>query len=137
MIKKVILGVFILAFNLIANANPDEINSAQAASIEWLALVDGLKYQKSWSEASSLLRNEVSQADWEKNLENIRGPLGEVEKREPNTSEFNETLEDLPDGEYFIFIFKSAFENRSSAFEVVAIAKEPDSSWRVVGYYFL
>ena len=136
MIKTVVLGVLFLALNLVANANPDTIGSARAASIEWLALVDGLKYQESWSEASSLLRGAVSQGDWEKNLESIRGSLGAVEKRDPDTSEFHDTLEGLPDGEYFIFTFKSAFENRSFAFEVVAVAKEPDSSWRVVGYYF-
>ena len=98
--------------------------------------MDGLKYQESWSEASSLLRGAVSQADWEKNLESIRGPLGSVEKRDPDTSEFHETLDGIPDGKYFIFTFKSAFENRSFAYEVRAVAKEPDSSWRVVGYYF-
>ena len=136
MIKKAILGVLFMALNLVANANPDTMGSARAASIEWLALVDGLEYQESWSEASSLLRGAVSQGDWEKNLESIRGSLGAVEKRDPDTSEFHETLEGLPDGEYFIFTFRSAFENRSFAFEVVAVAKEPDSSWRVVGYYF-
>ena len=135
-IKKAILGVFFLALSLVANAGPDTTNSARAASIEWLALVDGLKYRESWSEASSLLQGAVSQADWEKNLESIRGPLGAVEKRDPDASEFHDVLDGLPDGEYFIFTFRSAFENRSFAFEVVAVAKEPDSSWRVVGYYF-
>jgi Protein of unknown function (DUF4019) len=136
MFKNVIFSVFLLAFNLNLSAHPDSINAARDASTEWLKLVDGAQYQESWSEASSILRTAVSQTEWEKNLENIRDPLGAFERRDPDTSEFHEALEDLPDGEYFIFGFKSAFKNDSFTYEIVAVAKEPDSSWRVMGYYF-
>jgi len=135
-VKKAILGVFFLALSLVANADLDASSAASAASAEWLELVDSHKYQESWSEASSLLRGAVSQTDWVKNLESIRGPLGVVESRNSDTSEFREELDGIPDGKYFIFTFRSAFENRSFAYEVVAVAKESDNSWRVVGYYF-
>ena len=136
MIKKALLGAVFLTLSLVANANPESIGAAKAASTEWLEMVDGLKYQESWSEASSILKGAVSQTEWVMNLENIRGTLGAVERRDPDTSEYHETLDGIPNGEYFIFTFKSAFENRSFAYEVIAVAKEPDSSWRVVGYYF-
>ena len=136
MIKKAILGVFFLALSLVVNADLDSTSAARAASAEWLELVDSLEYQESWSEASSLLRDAVSQTDWVKNLESIRGPLGAVKSRDPDTSEFHEELDGIPDGEYFIFTFRSIFENRSFAYEVIAVAKEADNSWRVVGYYF-
>jgi len=64
-------------------------------------------------------------------------PVPGLERRDPDTSEFHQTLDGIPDGEYFIFTFKSAFENRSFAYEVIAVAKEPDSSWRVMGYLSL
>jgi len=70
-------------------------------------------------------------------LDDIRSPLGKVESRNLETSEVQETLEGLPDGEYFIFVFESSYENRKYIVsEIVALAKEADSSWRVVGYYF-
>jgi len=138
MTKNALAGAIFLAFSLVANAsaNPESIDAAKDASIMWLSMVDEEKYQKSWSEASSILKGAVSQADRITNLRNIRGSLGAVEHREPDTFEFHESLEELPDGEYFVFTFRSAFEHRSFAYEVVAVAKEPDSKWRVMGYYF-
>ena len=134
--KKSLLCVFFLAVNLVAGASPDSISAARDASTEFLAMVDGLKYQESWSETSSLLQGAVVEADWVKYLDSIRSPLGKVESRNLETSEFQETLEGLPDGEYVIFVFEGSYENRKFASELVAVAKEADSSWRVVGYYF-
>lgn len=135
--RKALLCVFFLAVNLVASASPDSISAARSASTEFLAMVDGLKYQESWSEASSLLQGAVIEADWAKYLDSIRSPLGKVESRNLETSEFQETLEGLPDGEYCILVFESSYENRKYVVsELVALAKEADSSWRVVGYYF-
>ena len=140
MTKNVLAGALFLAFGLIANANdsdsPESIDAAKEASTIWLSMVDEQKYQESWSEASAILKGAVTQAEWTANLNSIRGSLGAVERRDADTSEFHESLEELPDGEYFVFTFRSAFENRNFAYEVLAIAKEPDSSWRVMGYYF-
>ena len=43
----------------------------------------------------------------------------------------------MPDGEYAILIFDSSFANNGSASEVVVLALDDDSTWRVVGYYIL
>ncbi len=135
--KRALLCAFFLAFNLSASANPDSFSAARSASTEFLAMVDGLKYQESWSEASSLLQEAVIEADWVKYLDGLRSPLGKVKSRNFETSEYQESLEGLPDGEYVIFIFESSYENRKYVVsEFVALAKEADSSWRVVGYYF-
>ena len=123
--------------NLVASASPDSISAARSASTEFLVMVDGLKYQESWSETSLLLQDAVIEADWVKYLDGIRSPLGNVESRNLEASEFQESLEGLPDGEYVIFVFESSYENRKYVVsEIVALAKEADSSWRVVGYYF-
>jgi hypothetical protein len=137
MTRKALLCVFFLAVNLVASASPDSISAARSASTEFLAMVDGLKYQDSWSETSLLLQDAVIEADWVKHLDSIRSPLGNVESRKFEASEFQESLEGLPDGEYVILIFESSYENRKYVVsEIVALAKEADSSWRVVGYYF-
>jgi len=135
--KRALLCVFFLAFNLGVSANADSPSAAKSASTDFLAMVDGLEYQESWSSASSLLQEAVTEADWVKYLDGIRSPLGKVESRNLETSEYQESLEGLPDGEYVIFIFESSYENRKYVVsEFVALAKEADSSWRVVGYYF-
>jgi len=135
--KMALLCAFFLAFSLGASANPDSLRVARSASTEFLAMVDGLKYQESWSEASSILQEAVIEADWVKYLDGIRSPLGKVKSRNFETSEYQESLEGLPDGEYVIFVFESSYENRKYVVsEFVALAKEADSSWRVVGYYF-
>lgn len=135
--KRAVLFAFFLAFTLGVSANPDSFSDARSASTGFLAMVDGLKYQESWSEASSLLQGAVIEADWVKHLDGIRSPLGNVESRKLEASEFQESLEGLPDGEYVIFVFESSYENRKYVVsEIVALAKEADSSWRVVGYYF-
>lgn len=137
MSKRALLCAFFLAFSLGASANPDSFSAARSASTEFLAMVDGIEYKESWSQASSLLQDAVIEADWVKYLDGIRTPLGKVKSRDFETSEYQQSLEGLPDGEYVILVFKSSYENRKDPVsEFVALAKEADSSWRVVGYYF-
>ena len=119
------------------NAGADETGPiAIGAATAWLRLVDELEYRKSWSEASALLRAEVSQADWVSHLSNMRGPLGGLKQRAVTSSEFHESLDGVPDGQYAVFAYDSSFENREYATEIVALAQEANSSWRVIGYYF-
>jgi hypothetical protein len=135
--KRAVLCAFFLAFTLGVSANSDSFSAARSASTEFLAMVDRLQYQESWSEASSVLREAVIEVDWVKYLDGIRSPLGKVKSRNFESSEYQESLEGLPDGEYVIFVFESSYENRKYVVsEFVALAKEADSSWRVVGYYF-
>ena len=131
------LAIFLLfGLSPLANADPDPTHPTVSAAKEWLALADELDYQETWSEASSLMRAEVSQPEWAENLRNIRGPLGSLEKRKLVTVSFHGTLPDAPDGEYVTLRFASSFEHRESTGEIVVVAKEQDSTWRVIGYFF-
>jgi uncharacterized protein DUF4019 len=134
---KALVVVFFLAFCVLARATAEPIDNAKVAAAAWLELVDNLEYEKCWSEASSLLRSQVTRSDWEELLRSTRGPLGALVKRELESSEFLETLPELPDGEYVIFMFNSSFEDMESTAEILAVAKESDTSWRVIGYYFM
>ena len=131
------LAIFLLfGLSPLANADPDSTDTPVSAAEAWLVLADKLDYQESWSEASSLMRAEVSQTEWAKTLDNIRGPLGSLEKRKLVTVSFHPTLPDAPDGEYVTLRFASSFESMESAVEIVVVAKEQDSTWRVIGYFF-
>lgn len=124
-----------LALGPLAGANSDAIKAAETVTFAFLGLVDDLKYQETYQETSSQLREEVSQAEWIDNLTNYRGPLGSLKSRDAGSAEYHESLPDAADGEYVIFTFVSSFENRDSAYEIVAVSRESDSSWRIIGYY--
>ena len=134
--RKVVLGLFVLVFCLSAQANSSRIDDARVAAIEFLALVDEREYDKSYSAASSVMRDEVSQEDWVAHVSNLRNPLGRLDRRTESLSVFHESLPDAPPGEYVIFNYDSSFQNNKYATEVVAVAKGSDGVWRVVGYYF-
>ena len=134
--KKVVLGLVFLVFGLSAQANSAAVDDARIAAIEFLALVDEREYDKSYSTASSVLREEVSHEDWVAHVSNSRDPLGLLDQRMENLSVFHDSLPDAPPGEYVILTYDSSFENNEFAAEVVAVAKGSDGVWRVVGYYF-
>jgi hypothetical protein len=134
--KNVVLGFVFLVFGLSAQAGSSHIDDARVSAIEFLALVDGREYDKSYLTASSVMRDEVSQEDWVAHVSNLRNPLGQLDQRTENLSVFHESLPDAPPGEYVIFNYESSFQNNKYATEVVAVAKGNDGVWRVVGYYF-
>ena len=134
--KKMVLGLVFLVFGLSAQESSSQIDEARVAAIEFLALVDEREYDKSYSTASSVMRDEVSQEDWVAHVSNLRNPLGHLDQRTENLSVFHESLPDAPPGEYVIFNYDSSFQNNKYATEVVAVAKGNDGVWRVVGYYF-
>ncbi len=134
--KKLVFGLILLMPGLSAHAESTSIEAAATAAAAFLALVDERQYAKSYSTASTVLRGEVSQENWVTHVSSLRNPLGQVEERTISSSEFHESLPDAPPGEYVIITFDSSYENNKFAAEVVAVVKESDGAWRVVGYYF-
>lgn len=134
--KSLVFVFVLLTFWLSANADFASIDAAASAATDWLVLVDEREYRKSYSAASLVMRAEVSQDDWLSHVSNLREPLGQLTERRLNSSEFHESLPDAPPGQYVLFTFDSSFENSKFSAEVVAVAKDSDGVWRVVGYYF-
>ncbi len=134
--KELVFGLILLMFGLSAHADSAAMDAATVAAANFLALVDERQYAKSYSTASTVLREEVSQEDWVTHVSSLRDPLGQVKERTISSSEFHESLPEAPPGEYVIIIYDSTYENNESAAEVVAVVKGDDGVWRVVGYYF-
>lgn len=134
--KNTALSLVLLALGLSAHADTAPVDAAEAAALEFLALVDEHRYEESYKTASTVLRNEVAQEEWAAHIRNIREPFGQLNQRTVVSSDVYDSLPDAPPGKYVIFTFDSSFENNSSAAEVVGVVKENDGSWRVVGYYF-
>ena len=110
-------------------------STAQKAASQWLALVDEGRHGASWDEASSLFKNAVSRADWQKALRAVRAPLGGLKSRKVKSSTFTRTMPGAPDGEYVVIQYETEFEKKASAVETVTPERDKNGTWRVSGYY--
>jgi hypothetical protein len=118
-----------------AASNPAAEEKAVKAAESWLALVDEGKYAQSWTAAAALLKNAVSEADWDRQVRGVRKPLGKVVSRTLKSKQYATSLPGAPDGQYVVLQYDTSFENKKSATETVTPMLEKDGSWRVSGYY--
>lgn len=125
-------------FILIVPAYPtdgDAVSMAQDAAKNWLALTDSGKYGESWDAASKSFKKALTKADWVKDLESARSPLGTLKSRNLESAAFTRKLPDAPDGEYVVIQYKTDFSNKPAKVETVTLTRDEDGSWRVAGYF--
>ena len=127
--------ILILAFLQPLWADSTKELNARKASDAWLSMVDEGKYAESWQNTSSYFKNVVDEDQWEKALNSVRRPLGEILSRKAISQNYTKTLPGAPDGEYVVIQYKSSFRNKASAIETVTPSLEKDGIWRVSGYY--
>ena len=107
---------------------------AQAAE-QWLSIVDGGSYEKSWVETDPLFQSQMSKTDLVNALGKIRQPLGANISRSLVEAESSSTLSGAPDGEYVVTIFEASFDQKKSATETVTVTMSGNGKWKVVGYF--
>jgi len=127
--------ILLLAFVQPLWADSTKELNAQKASDAWLSMVDEGQYAESWQNTSSYFKNVVDEDQWEKVLNSVRRPLGEILSRKAISRNYTKTLPGAPDGEYVVIQYKSSFRNKASAIETVTPSLEKDGIWRVSGYY--
>ncbi len=111
---------------------------AVAAMRTWLGEVDAGRYENSWKTASELFKSNVTSDVWQKQLTQVRTPLGACSKREPASTSLQDTLPSPGGplkGPFVIAQFHSSFASLPSARETVTFAKESDGQWRAAGYF--
>jgi hypothetical protein len=113
----------------------DKEKKAVSAAEKWLSMVDEGKYSDSWQGAAEYLRNAINQEQWNRSLQAVRKPLGEVVSRQMKTATYKTSLPGAPDGEYVVIQFDTSFENKKAAIETVTPMMDKDGTWRVSGYY--
>lgn len=127
-----------LAFTITAGlhaATATREQAAQAAAQQWLGLVDAGSYGESWQAASASFKQALTQQQWQDALTAVRHPLGAIQRRELKSAEYKTSLPGVPDGEYVVVIFTSAFENKKDAVETIIMVLEKDGAWRASGYF--
>jgi hypothetical protein len=111
--------------------SPDD---AVAAGKAWLAVIDGKNYRQSWKDASDLFQQGVSEKRWDEMVGNIRKQLGPLKGRVYDSVKLTKTLPGAPDGDYAVITFRSSFEKRADADEVVTLMLD-NGHWKAGGYY--
>jgi len=107
--------------------------AAQAAADKWLSLIDRGEYGKAWDDCSRLFRERVTRAQWIDSLPSTRAPFGAANSRNGELAAFRASLPGAPDGQYVTVRFRTQFEKKEGAEEVVTLHFE-DGLWRPTGY---
>lgn len=131
-------SILIFACGLVSTtafSNSASTATAQAAAEQWLALVDASDYEKSWQQAGTAFKSAITAQRWAQVCAAARTPLGTVRSRSSQGIEPSATLPGMPDGQYATLKFAATFEHKASAIETVTLILEPDSQWRIVGYF--
>lgn len=133
--KRLFVGILLVAltFGICFAASPEK--KAVTAARNWLELIDGKNYAKSYDDAASFFKAMVKKDDWIGTLGNLRSMLGPVESRQLVSKKYETKMPGAPDGEYVILVYKTRFGKKSGAQEVVVPMLDQDGKWRVSGYY--
>ena len=138
MVNKIVLSIFLVVIVVsvtgIASESEWEKQAVSAAK-QWLSLVDAGKYAESWKNAAAYFKVSIQEDQWEKSLQSVRKPLGNLISRETKSATYKTSLPGSPDGQYVIIQFRASFENKKSAIETVTPMLDKDGNWRVSGYY--
>lgn len=132
------LGAALLALLLVparAFAQDARESVVQAAAREWLQKTDRLDGQASFDSAGAKFKAAISVAQWTEALKKARGPFGKTLQRASVSTAFSRQFQGVPDGDYALLVYRTAFEKKSEGHESVTLEREADGQWRVIGYF--
>ena len=116
-------------------AAPDATAVAVSNATRWLELIDGGRYADSWKEASSFFKGSIGEARWTAALDVARKPLGKRLTRTLDRASETASPPTAPAGRYVLMHFKTSFEGRKAASEIVTFVLDKDGKWRSAGYF--
>lgn len=118
-----------------AASGADFEDAARDAALAWLALIDDAEFAVSWERAASVFTRRVSRGEWIRTIRSTRAPLGKVRSRSFSRAVYETRLPGVPDGEYIVIRYRTAFEHKAEAVETVTPMLDRDGLWRVSGYF--
>jgi Protein of unknown function (DUF4019) len=121
----------------IASSADGSAVAAESAALAWLGLFNAGSYSQSWSAASPLFREHISESQWRTRVAVGRPRLGALKSRKLVSEACVRTVRGLPDGDYVIVNFSSRYLwwEFEPMFETVLVTKDADGIWRVADYY--
>lgn len=115
-------------------ATADQTNAVAEAD-RWLELLDQKNYPDAWESAAELFRSAVTADQFAQLIGQVRNSLGELESRERSKVETSTSLPGMPDGEYVVIEYQSAYSSLPRATETMVMEKNPAGDWKVVGSF--
>ena len=112
---------------------PEEQKSAMIVAERALRQFDNAQWDASWELVGDYLRTLVDQKGWPRAVATLRGGLGAIQSREPDTIGFSDALPDVPPGRYAVLMFRSNFEHKTVREKVVLVRDE--RIWKLAGYF--
>ena len=108
-------------------------DEVQQVADGWLALLDESDMAQSYEAASQLLRDQVTQEQWEQSIGSARGQSGALESRTFTAVRQVPAPPQAPPGEYAAAQYLAKYAN-FEAQEMVVFFKE-DGTWKPAGYF--
>jgi hypothetical protein len=130
--RALVLTCLLAAAPPASAADTSEAAALQAAEA-WLKLIDTGQYGAAWDEASTMFRNAVSRAEWEKKATTARESLGKVLERKVASKQLTHELPGAPDGTYVVLTFEPRFEHKERGHEMVTMMLD-GGRFRGAGY---
>lgn len=124
----------LVALSAPAVASPDAPTPEVATANSWLEQLDAKSWNESWKGTGKLFQSNLTQEQWTKTAQAVRGPLGAVISRHILGVTKTTTLPGAPDGEYGVLTYSAAFTNKASAVETVVLSRDGEQ-WKIVGYF--
>lgn len=116
-----------------AAPSPDMTQSAAVAQ-SWLQGVDNGDYENSWDQLGAQAQNLIKRNEWKQVLDVMRKPLGSVINRSVVNQSPAQNPQGLEPGDYMVLFYKTQFQNKPSAYELVTMHKSDDGKWKVLTY---
>jgi len=124
-----------VACTRIATAQDPRASIAQKAAREWLALADRQDHAAMHKAAGAKFRSAITPEKWAEASKAARDPLGPTLQRTLISTAFEKQFPGVPEGNYALLQFRTAFAKRPDSRETVTLEREPDGQWRVIGYF--
>jgi hypothetical protein len=135
-ILMVLISLFVMDLTSMAGTLEEEKEHEALQTAEsWILLVDAGQYEKSWEEASSFFKTQVSKETWVSEISRLRPLFGPTKSRTLLKTKYMTSAPGAPDGEYVLILFNTSFEKKEKAIETVTPMRDADGVWRVSGYF--
>ncbi|HEY5366078.1 MAG TPA: DUF4019 domain-containing protein [Casimicrobiaceae bacterium] len=123
-----------IAAALPANAQDARATLVQDAARSWLALADNLDGPATFASAGDKFQRAMPVQRWTQALKDTHGPLGAMLTRTVVSTQFVDTVQGQPKGEYALILFRSSFAHRDFMQERLTLEKTA-KGWQVIGYF--
>ncbi|MEO5701524.1 MAG: DUF4019 domain-containing protein [Casimicrobiaceae bacterium] len=135
MSAAMLVGAVVLGWLGWASAQDTRATEVQAAARTWVGHADRLDGEATWKHAGAKFRSALTTEAWAKALRDARSRFGATQQRAAVSTRFESAFPNVPAGDYALVQFRTAFERHSEGRETVTLEREPDGTWRVIGYF--